>query len=61
MRTVHPVLESVHGGVAGGKKFVDACEKVGKGRNEDLEKKQWEELKGVVEYALKKAGGGERK
>lgn len=56
MRTSHPVLDSIHGGVPGGKRFVDACQKVGKGRNEELEKKQWEEMEAVVTYALEVAG-----
>ncbi|KAL1689565.1 hypothetical protein GGG16DRAFT_57543 [Schizophyllum commune] len=54
MRRPHKVLNQVHGSVSGAKKFVDDCERVGKGRSKDdaLERKQWEELKATLEYAL---------
>ena len=54
MRRSHKVLIQVHGSVSGAKKFVDDCERVGKGRSKDgsLERKQWEELVATLEYAL---------
>ncbi|VDB88576.1 unnamed protein product [Peniophora sp. CBMAI 1063] len=54
MKQSHPILDQMHGGFKEGKVFVDRCEGVGKGKSSDgeLEKKQWEEIKATVEYAL---------
>ncbi|KAH8827575.1 hypothetical protein DL96DRAFT_1599502 [Flagelloscypha sp. PMI_526] len=47
-------LISVHGSISGGKVFVDQCQAAGKKKNEELEQKQWEELKLTVKWALGK-------
>ncbi|TRM59034.1 hypothetical protein BD626DRAFT_509524 [Schizophyllum amplum] len=54
MRSPHRILELVHGGVPNAMKFVDDCERVGKGRSKhnDLERKQWHELTLTLDYAF---------
>ncbi|KAK9898690.1 hypothetical protein P389DRAFT_193711 [Cystobasidium minutum MCA 4210] len=63
-RIKHPLLAQIHNGTSGAKNFVDQVERVETSSSsnntlsekEELQEKQWEELRCLLEYALKEAG-----